>query len=75
MRNSNEKAYFEGYAWAFEPIGSMKEVAPRGGRVDQRGRPGLVGPNPRKNSNGSLIFEFQRCSEFGKTWRYSTRRV
>jgi hypothetical protein len=45
--------------WAFEPIGAAKEVAACGGRAGQHGRPGLVRPDPRKNSNGSLIFNFK----------------
>jgi hypothetical protein len=38
------------------------------------GRAGTVGPDPRKDSNKNLIFQFQLNLDFGKTWRNSSRR-
>jgi hypothetical protein len=58
----------------FGPIGPAKEVASYRVRVGQGSRPAPVGPDPRKNSNGSLIFKFQGFLEFGKTWRNYTMR-
>jgi hypothetical protein len=34
-----------------------------------------VGPDPREKSNGNLIFKFQLNLDFGKTFRFSTRRL
>jgi hypothetical protein len=38
------------------------------------GRAGLVGLDPREDSNEKLIFEFQLNLDFGKTLRNFTRR-
>jgi hypothetical protein len=43
-------------------------------RVGQCGWTGPAGPDPKGDSNGNLIFEFQGFLEFGKTLRNSTRR-
>jgi hypothetical protein len=35
---------------------------------------GPARPDPREDSNKSLIFEFQGVLEFGRTWRNSKKR-
>jgi hypothetical protein len=37
-------------------------------------RTGPIGPGPRKNSNGKIIFGFQLSLDFGKTLRNYTMR-
>jgi hypothetical protein len=55
----------------FGPTRLAKEAASCGGRAGRRGQ---SRPDPRGNSNGNLIFEFQEFLEFGKTLRNSKRR-
>jgi hypothetical protein len=44
----------------FGPTGPVKEVVACRGRASRRRWTGPVGPDPRGDSNGNLIFEFQR---------------
>jgi hypothetical protein len=55
-------------------MGRRGEVAACGEEEADVGRAGPIGPDPRKDSNESLNFEFQLKLDFGKTWRNSSRR-
>jgi hypothetical protein len=58
----------------FGPTGPTKEAVACKGREGQCGQTGPTGLDPRGDSNGNLISEFQGFLEFGKTLRNSTRR-
>jgi hypothetical protein len=54
--------------------GPVRKVMPCGEGWADAGRAGPTGPNPKKDSNEILIFEFQLNLDLGKTWRNSSRR-